>query len=369
MKKVFVIVLVILFFGCCLKKLPSEKEKEGGTYALHVTVLQESGGRVSWLPGEDVIAFDKTKKDGYTDIYVMSIEGSDLTCLTCDWLPKNIGNPEWHPSGEYIVFQAQNPTLQGLPANEIGKFIASPGIGINNDLWVMTEDGSEKWQLTEVEDRYGVLHPQFSSDGKKLLWSEIIDPQPDEIGHWEIKMADFVIENGVPSICNVQAFRPLDLQLYEVHGFSPDGSKILFSGVDHGGYYYDMEIYSMDVYSMEVIQLTNNDEWDEHAHFTPDGNYIIWVSTEGVQQKKVKSWSELLINPPRFEYWIMDIDGSNKQRLSGFNIPGTPEYKNIPGGLGLGDFSIGKTANFIVAKIRLGNNGEQTVLIEFEFPV
>jgi Tol biopolymer transport system component len=367
-RKIVIGIVVLLFFGCCLKdeRFPSVQ----GDIVVNVIVLQESGGRVSWLPGKDVIAFDKTEKDGYTDVYVMSFEGSDSMCLTCDWLPNHNGNPEWHPSGEYIVFQAQDPNLQGLPSNAIGKFAASPGVGINNNIWVMTEDGSKKWQLTHVKDRHGALHPQFSPDGKKLLWSEVISPQMDEIGHWEIKLADFVIEKGVPSICNVLSFRPLDLQLYEVHGFSPDGKKILFSGVKQGGYYYDMEIYLMDIGSMEVTQLTNNDEWDEHAHFTPDGNYIIWVSSEDIPQKKVESWNDLLGSPPKLEYWIMDKDGLNKRRLSGFNVPGSSEYRNVPGGIGLGDFCVGEKGGIvIVAKMRLGYNGEQTVLIEFNLPV
>ena len=56
----------------------------------------------------------------------------------------------------------------------LSNYIASPGIGVNNDLWITNADGSKFWQLTRVQNRYGTLHPQFSPDGKKMLWSELI---------------------------------------------------------------------------------------------------------------------------------------------------------------------------------------------------
>jgi hypothetical protein len=63
----------------------------------------------------------------------------------------------------------------------------------------------------------------------------------------------------------------------------------------------------------------------------------------------------------------MDKDGSNKRRLSRFNVPGSSEYRNVPGGIGLGDFCVGEKGGIvIVAKMRLGYGGEQIILIEFD---
>jgi hypothetical protein len=242
-------------------------------------------------------------------------------------------------------------------------------MGINNNLWLMTADGSRFWQITHVKDRYGALHPHFSPDGFNLLWSEIISPRMDTIGHWAIKLADFTIENGEVHLSHVQTLRPGNLQLYEVHGFSPDGTKILFSGVKSGGYYYDMEIYIMDVKTGEYQQLTDNDEWDEHAHFTLDGKYIVWVSSEGINQNKGDSLDDIIEYPPKLEYWIMNVDGSNKQRLSGFNHAGAPEYLNIKEGVGLGDFEWGPDGATIVAKMRREHKQEFTVLIEFDLEI
>lgn len=337
---------------------------------MRLTILSEPGGRVSFLHTKNLIAFDKVGKDGYLDVYVIHPDGSGLQCLTCDKaaLPQlQNGNPQWHPSGEYIVFQSQDPNLSGLPLGPLGNYLASPGIGLNNDLWVMTADGSNFWQLTYVKERHGTLHPHFSPDGKKLLWSEIISLQMDRIGHWAIKLADFVIEDGEPHLSNIQTLQPNDLQLYEVHGFSPDGTKILFSGVEEGKYYYDMEIYMMDLSTGKTTQLTYNDEWDEHVHFTSDGRSIIWVSSEGIKQPKGNSWEDIFQNPPILEYWMMNLDGSGKRRLSGFNDSNAPEYMDIEDGVGLGDFDIGPDGKTIVAKMRRGRGLELTVLIEFDF--
>ncbi len=369
------ICIAVVLLGCCLGQIQKSSEPDQPLFrsaVRAVTILQEEGGRVSWSKSTNLIAFDSTGVDGYTDIYIMAPDGSYLQCLTCDKpIPQlHNGNPAWHPSGEYLVYQAQDPDLSEFPVpDELNTFVASPGMGINNNLWLMTADGSKFWQITHVKDRYGALHPHFSPDGDKLLWSEIISPRMDRIGHWAIKLADFTIEKGEIHLSHSETLRPGNLQLYEVHGFSPDGTKILFSGVENGGYYYDMEIYIMDVKTGEYEQLTDNDEWDEHAHFTRNGQHIVWVSSEGIPQNKGDSLEDIMVNPPKLEYWIMNVDGSNKKRLSGFNHPDAPEYLNMPEGVGLGDFEWGPDGTIIVAKMRRENKQEFTVLVVFDLDI
>lgn len=364
-----IVMITFLTSGCVKPGKPSgtiESEDEFQSAVVNVTILQEEGGRVSWLHAENLIAFDKTGEDGYTDIFVTSLHGLHTECLACDnpGVPQSHnGNPAWHPSGQYLVFQAEDPTLQGFSAPAgLEKYVTSPGMGINNNIWVMTADGSKCWQLTHVKDHYGALHPHFSPDGTYLLWSEIISPQMDKIGHWAIKLANFSTENGL-TLENIRTLQPENLQLYEVHGFSSDGEKILFSGVEEGRYYYDMEIYTMDLHTGGVTQLTDNDEWDEHAHFAPDGR-IVWVSSEGIPQPKGDSLQDTIANPPKLDYWIMNEDGSHKYRLSGFNHPDAPEYVAVPGSIGLGDFDWGPDGR-MVAKMRRGYE-EVIVLIEFD---
>lgn len=364
MQKLVVILCMVSLLSCCVQQSGRTPEGSTGTDSavVNVTVLQENGGRVSWLHHQGLIAFDKMGDDSYNDVYVMGLNSSGVECLTCNKRVPQLhnGNPEWHPSGEYIVFQAQDPNLKGLPPGPLGSYAASPGVGINNNIWVMTADGLEFWQLTHVKDRQGVLHPHFSPDGTKLLWSELIGP------HMVIKLADFTVENEEVRITNVQTLQPKHLQMYETHGFSPDGTQILFSGAEQEGHYYDMEIYVMDLTTGKILQLTDNDEWDEHAHFTPDGS-IIWVSSEGIPQVRGVSLEDALDNPPKLEYWIMNRDGSGKRRLSGFNDADAPGYIEVDGGIGLGDFAVDPDGKTIVAKMRRGYKETVTVLIEFNF--
>jgi Tol biopolymer transport system component len=335
-----------------------------------VKTLVTYGGRVGWSPDGSVIAFDRPGRDGYSDIWLMNPDGSRQRCLTCNnsQLSKNNGNPTWHPSGQYIVFQAEDPKLQGLSQQKLAKYLASPGVAINNNLWVMTADGSQFWQLTHIKDRSGTLFPHFSFDGTKLLWSQADGRRKyNRLGYWTIKLADFSVKSGRPQISNIRTLKPLNFQLYEVHGFSPDNKTILFSGIKENEYYYDMEIYTMELSSGRVRQLTDNDEWDEHAHFTPDGRQIIWPSSKDIPQPKGASLQDIIKNPPKLDYWIMNTDGSDKHRLSGFNDPNASEYLSVPVGIGLGDFDIHPKQKKIIAKLRYGRRNT-IVVIELDLP-
>jgi Tol biopolymer transport system component len=357
-----VMVFVTLLFSGCEQKarMPVVQGAVTG-----IKTISDPGGRVSFLHLGNLIAFDRMEEDGFFDVYTMNPNDSERRCITCGRLPKNNGNPSWHPSGRCMVFQAQDPALEGVPVGAQGDHFASPGIGINNNLWITNADGTKFWQVTHVKERYGTLHPQFSPDGKKLLWSEVERPGGSLGGWWVMKLADFSIAKDVPQISNVRILAPLALQLYETHGFSPDGKSILFSGIEGGGFYYDLEIYVMDLETGETTRLTSNDEWDEHAHFTPDGTHIVWTSSEGTPQKKSTSWGEMRENPLLLEYWVMNPDGSGKRRLSGFNDPLSPDYMNWKGGVGLGDFDFSPDGKSIIAKMRKGFGGEIAALISF----
>lgn len=345
--------------------VPSPRPSPSATWNIRVTMLQEQGGRVSWSHAKNLIAFDVGGKEGKSDIYVARLDGSDKRCLTCD--KKDVpqlqnGNPEWHPSGEFIVFQAQDPNLR-VPPGAVGNFITSPGIGINNNIWITNADGSKFWQITRVQNRAGVLHPHFSRDGKKIVWSEIIKPGGEIGGQWAIKLADFIIENGVPRVTNIQTLTPGNLELYETHGFSPDNRKIIFSGVPQGKFYYAMEIYTYDLTTQQLARLTANDEWDEHAHYSPDGTSIIWMSSADIPQIKTQSLEGMTRNPPKTDVWMMNADGSNKRRITRFNDPNAPEGRDASGGVIVGDLSWGPDDRSFVAKIQRGR-AESIVLIE-----
>jgi Tol biopolymer transport system component len=249
-----------------------------------ITTLKESGGRLDWSP-KNVIAFDQLGADSYFDVFTMNPDGSNERCLTCNRpeLPnRHMGNPAWHPSGDYIVFQVQKADA---PVNPILDYFANPGAGVNNDLWVMDSGATRFWRLTNVElFNGGVLHPHFSTQGDKLLWSQRVSAQGGPTGEWSLKVADFRISSGTPRIENIRTFQPgVQHRFYESHGFTPDGRKILFSGnLEAGQSESGGDIYTLDLDSGALTNLTNTPaDWDEHAQISPRGGWIAWMSSSG----------------------------------------------------------------------------------------
>jgi Tol biopolymer transport system component len=98
---------------------------------------------------------------------------------------------------------------------------------------------------------------------------------------------------------------------YENHGFSHDGSRLLFTSNFEGRGRTDYDIYSIDLRTQKATRLTS-EGYNEHANYSPDGRYIVWMSNVGA--------------PGGADYWIMNADGSNKRRLTFFNEKGHPEY-------------------------------------------
>jgi Tol biopolymer transport system component len=327
-----------------------------------VTTIKEQGGRVDWSARRNLIAFDKLGPDDFFDIYTMTPEGGEERCLTCDkpQLPnKMIGNPSWHPSGDYIVFQAQN-SYRGF--GRITNYFANPGAGINNDIWVMDAAGKQFWQITKLQPRVGaVLHPHFSPDGTKLLWAQRVSTRGLTAGVWSLRVADFVVVNGVPGVRNERTLQPgAQNKLYETHGFSADGRSIIFSGnLERGQSEFHGDIYTFNLASGELKNLTNSmEEWDEHAHFSPDGRTIVWMTSKAQPYK-------LRADDLKTDFWLMNADGSNKRRLTYFNHPGHPHY--MKDGVAAADGSWSpdgrRFAAYLIVDVRRGG---KIVMIDFD---
>jgi tricorn protease-like protein len=131
-------------------------------------------------------------------------------------------------------------------------------------------------------------------------------------------MADFEIEDGIPKIENISQYRIPDKKgVHEFHGFSPDDKEILLTGIAELGKWKGPDIYRINLDTGGSERLTFTPEnWDEHAHYTPYMNRIMWVSTSGLNRKRGQIG---------LDFWEMDGDGKNKQRVTFFN---TPDYLN-----------------------------------------
>lgn len=337
-------------------------DRSGG-FLTNVNILKDGGGRLDWSHQNDLIAFDTLDDEGWYQVHVMRPDGSDERCLTCNRpeLPtKHKGNPSWHPDGEYIVFQTEKQEHPGLSS------MSTPGMGKDNDLWLMTKDGDTYFQLTNLAERMGVLHPHFSHDGSKLLWSEKVAVRRANRGRpegWAIKIADFSIVDGQPSLTNINTHQPLGLVFYETHGFSKDDSTIIFTGIIERFPEVNnwLDIYTMDLATGEITLLTDTlDDWDEHAHFSSNGDKIAWSSSRDCDCEPSK------FRNLRLDIWIMNADGTDKTRLTHFSDPNYPLY--------LANYSIaidnawgpeGDRLAVYVTNSRFPLRGAKIVLLEF----
>jgi Tol biopolymer transport system component len=288
----------------------------GINLASRITVIKQAGGRMDWVDSK--IAFDMQAPGGAFEVYVMRPDGTDTKCLTCglpDLPHKNNGQPSWDPSGRYLVFQAEKAAHRRLLLGHA----ATPGGGVLNDLWVLDTSTNRATMIREVADApgQGTLHPHFSSDGTMLSWSEMKEKSGLEsrkqLGYWQLMVADFRVTGGRPTLANVRGLSPGGQGFYENHGFSPDGSRLIFTSNFEGRGRLDYDIYVVDLRTQKLTRLTT-DGYNEHANYSPDGRYIAWMSNVGISGAGT-------------DYWIMNSDGSNKRRVTHFNEKGHPEYQ------------------------------------------
>ena len=342
-------------------------QSQCGAYSTTISTLKERGGRVDWSRSHDLIAYDDDRNaDGYFDIRVMSRDGSVDYCLTC-WEPaqapaglrKNKGQPAWHPAGYYLAFQAE------LDESPVGPKPSNPGRGVNNVLWLTDRNGSQFHQLTlpsVTTPATGVLHPHFSEDGGMLSWSEMYEPSAvgtpgKAAGYWRLVTAKFVTGNGVPRLTDITRHPPAVEGFYENHGFSPDGKLLIYSSNAARSGYLDRlnnDIFTLELASGVVTRLTDT-RYNEHASYFPSGRKILWMSNRGNTSRGT-------------DLWIMNPDGSLKERLTFLNRSGCPE--TTPNRAVAADSSINARGDAFVVYVQdelLGDVGS-ILLVELAFP-
>lgn len=193
-------------------------------------------------------------------------------------------------------------------------------------LWVLDLETSSFHQLTDVRSGFpsgGSLHSHFSSDGTKLLWSDL-ERYDGRFGDWQLAVADFVTFPS-PHLENHQYYNPGPQPLWlEAHGWGPDDSWIYFTctpvaGMDDN----NQDICRMDFsHPTEVTRLTftsgiNGEagEWDEHAHLSPLHDAFSWMSSTPYGTESTDSYGQWL----RTEFWLINVDGSDQRRITFYN--------------------------------------------------
>lgn len=282
-------------------------------------------GRLDWSRGPDRrLAFDRVGPDRYYDVWVTRPGGEGESCLTCDHpdLPgMHAGQPSWHPSERWLVLQVEKADRPSS-WTPIGKYLASnPGAGVYNDLWVMdvATRAVHRLTTTPTNSHHAVLHPHFSRDGTQLAWSQMYRKprllgKRGRKGSWRIHVAPFEVVDGKPRLGTAKVFEQETPGMMENHGFTPDGSALLYQGdqeADPAKGWTDL--WRLDLATGKHTRLTRR-FFNEHAHYSPDGKWLAFSSSRDNANGGL-------------DWWLLPASGGPARRLTFFNQPGHPQYK------------------------------------------
>ena len=275
---------ILFVAGSTLNVYSMNADGSGVTQLTHSTGSEEDELGHSSADAAKVV-FRHSPSSGGDQIWVMNADGSGQTQLTSHPNSDPSGpqtsdhDPAFSPDGMKIVFSQSVRDHAGA-----ADYPAS--------IWVMNADGSGPTQLTfPAADTRHDHDPVFSPDGTKIVFdstrdycnSGVCDPHTGEV---------YVMSAGGSGVTRLTidggtAFHP---NLNE--GWSPDGSKILFSHYDSG--------LSEDMVSVMNANGSSQTELAAGccATFSPDGTQIAFGR-----------------GSPR-AIWLMNANGTNQHLLS-----------------------------------------------------
>jgi hypothetical protein len=254
------------------------------------------GGRNDLSPNGQWVYFDRVTREEpfHMEIFRVHMDGTREQCLTCGLrLPAVIGQPLAHPAGRQLLFQG---LTHSAPLKARSPYY-HPSWGFNNDFYVLDLETRATSLVLDCSELLGegfgnaCLHPQFSPDGKKLLFASrerhgIVNPWQ----WWTPMIADF--DARTRRVSRTKAIFPRRREaFYETHQILDDGSFIYSFGpgaYPQGTYRYTPGKGPKPIYASMV------GDWVEHAHVFPDGRVVLntsrglWNPRDGVKALRME---------------------------------------------------------------------------------
>jgi len=167
---------------------------------------------------------------------------------------------------------------------------------VSSDIYLVDSDGNNLQKIPGIH-KWNV-GPQWSPDGNSIYFLSTMD----DATFPEYDMYKLDLNNRSTQKITNKPIRSSD------YSFSPDGSKILFSGPQMGE-----DIYVMNIDGSNLQNLSNSYSRDTVPSWSPDGSKILF------QSDRDGDW----------EIYIMNRDGSDQRRMTndsggGFNSMWSP---------------------------------------------
>jgi Tol biopolymer transport system component len=207
-----------------------------------------------------------SNRDGSNDVYLMDRDGANQGRLT-DAVALNLEGlePAFSRDGKRIAFTSYRT---GVP-----------------EICVMDSDGTNETCLTE--NRTGESDPVLSPDGENLAFVS------DRDGNSEVYVLN---SDGTDPVRLTDS--PEVSERWP--SFSPDGTKIAFTGITGPGDSPDADVYVMDSDGANRTRLTDDPAWDSYPSFSPVGTKIAFMTNRD----------------RNMEIYAMDTDGANQVNLT-----------------------------------------------------
>jgi len=211
--------------------------------------------------------------------------GKKRQCLTCGQ-PGNNDGVRWRPTGDALLFVSDRDHPFAL---------GSDGAGFGQELYAMKPDGSQATRLTFSHTWATNYHPNWSADGKRIVWGS------SEARAWDVFVADFVVDGSGMRLGPARRVVH-DTTWWETHGFSSDGKSVIVTNTRAG--FLSSDIYAVEIETGQRRRLTTNLAWDEHAHLSPDGRELAWISGRH-RPAAVEALNDGTIAPLYDFFWII----------------------------------------------------------------
>ena len=281
-----------------------------------------------WNNATKTVAYNKPDKKGNYKIFLSDSAGNHEKPITYSgWRSdRHQWAEEWYPSGEFLFCYVEKEEYVKEKGHKRKPVDATPGYGAYTDLWLLKRDGTKAWQLTNLPNNYnsGIIHSAISDDGTMFAWSERIKaPKLSNMnlaaGAYVFRVADFIFDS-VPHFNNIRTFQPGGvLAGSELDGISKDKTTLSFYSTFETKNLFATPIYTLNIITGEIKRLTT-ESFAQAPTFTPDGKRLVYMT--GV------SCAIFPFEIQGADWWIMNVDGSDKQRLTYMNVKDNPQSVN-----------------------------------------